>query len=178
MCIDYRDLNRKTLNPDTYMLPRIDDTLDALSRAKYFCTLDILQGYHNVELADSAKEKTAFHAPYCNPSHWEYVYMPFGLVRAPRTFQRLMDRVLQGLDHKIALAYIDDIIVYGATVDEVLDNVGVVLGRLTDAGVKLKAKKCFLLQKETTYLGSAPPLTKSWIILEWCWVDSPTPELS
>ena len=153
MCIDYRDLNRKTLNPDTYMLPRIDDTLDALSRAKYFCTLDILQGYHNVELADSAKEKTAFHAPYCNPSHWEYVYMPFGLVRAPRTFQRLMDRVLQGLDHKIALAYIDDIIVYGATVDEVLDNLGVVLGRLTDAGVKLKAKKCFLFQKETTYLG-------------------------
>ena len=116
MCIDYRDLNLKTLNPDSYMLPRIDDTLDALNRAKYFCTLDILQGYHNVELTDQAKQKTAFHAPFCNPSHWEYVFMPFGLVRAPRTFQRLMDRVLQGLDHKIALAYIDDIIVYRATV--------------------------------------------------------------
>ena len=153
MCIDYRELNKKTLNPDTYMLPRIDDTLDALSRAKYFCTLDIMQGYHNVELAESAKPKTAFHAPFCNPSHWEYVYMPFGLVRAPRTFQRLMDRVLQGLDHKIALAYIDDIIVYGATVEEVLDNLDVVLARLTDSGVKLKAKKCFLFQKETTYLG-------------------------
>ena len=86
MCIDYRELNKKTLNPDTYMLPRIDDTIDALSRAKYFCTLDILQGYHNVELTERAKEKTAFHAPFCNPSHWEYVYMPFGLVRAPRTF--------------------------------------------------------------------------------------------
>ena len=72
MCIDYRDLNLKTLNPDSYMLPRIDDTLDALSRAKYFCTLDILQGYHNVELTEEAKPKTAFHAPYCNPSHWEY----------------------------------------------------------------------------------------------------------
>ena len=55
MCIDYRDLNIKTLNPDSYMLPRIDDTLDALSRAKYFCTLDILQGYHNVELTEEAK---------------------------------------------------------------------------------------------------------------------------
>ena len=153
MCIDYRDLNLKTLNPDSYMLPRIDDTLDALSRAKYFCTLDILQGYHNVELTDRAKQKTAFHAPYCNPSHWEYVYMPFGLIRAPRTFQRLMDRVLQGLEHKIALAYLDDIIVYGASVDEVLDNLSVVLGRIADSGVKLKAKKCFLFQKETNYLG-------------------------
>ena len=153
MCIDYRDLNMKTLNPDSYMLPRIDDTLDALSRAKYFCTLDILQGYHNVELTERAKPKTAFHAPYCNPSHWEYVYMPFGLIRAPRTFQRLMDRVLQGLEHKIALAYLDDIIVYGSTVDEVLDNLNVVLGRIGDSGVKLKAKKCFLFQRETNYLG-------------------------
>ena len=153
MCIDYRDLNMKTLNPDSYMLPRIDDTLDALSRAKYFCTLDILQGYHNVELTERAKQKTAFHAPYCNPSHWEYVYMPFGLIRAPRTFQRLMDRVLQGLEHKIALAYLDDIIVYGSTVNEVLDNLNVVLGRIGDSGVKLKAKKCFLFQRETNYLG-------------------------
>ena len=153
MCIDYRDLNMKTLNPDSYMLPRIDDTLDALSRAKYFCTLDILQGYHNVELTERAKPKTAFHAPYCNPSHWEYVYMPFGLIHAPRTFQRLMDRVLHGLEHKIALSYLDDIIVYGSSVDEVLDNLNVVLGRIGESGIKLKAKKCFLFQRETTYLG-------------------------
>ena len=79
--------------------------------------------------------------------------MPFGLIRAPRTFQRLMDRVLQGLEHKIALAYLDDIIVYGSTVNEVLDNLSVVLGRIADSGVKLKARKCFLFQRETNYLG-------------------------
>ena len=64
-----------------------------------------------------------------------------------------MDRVLQGLEHKIALAYLDDIIVYGSSVDEVLSNLDVVLGRITDSGVKPKAKKCFLFQKETSYLG-------------------------
>ena len=94
VCIDYRDLNAVTLNPDSYLLPRIDDTLDALSQAKYFCTLDLIQG---VELEEESKEKTAFYAPHCNPSLWEYNYMPFGLVKAPRTFQRLMDRVIQGL---------------------------------------------------------------------------------
>ena len=50
VCIDYRGLNAVTINPDSYVLPRIDDTLNALSCAKYFCTLDLIQGYHQVEL--------------------------------------------------------------------------------------------------------------------------------
>ena len=153
MCIDYRELNLKTKNPDSYMLPRIDDTLDSLSRARFFCTLDIQQGYHNVELTERAKQKSAFHVPCVNPPHWEWVYMPFGLVGAPRTFQRLMDRMLQGLEHKIALAYIDDVIVYGASVDEVLQNLDTVFERILAAGVKLKTKKCHLFKRETTYLG-------------------------
>ena len=153
MCIDYRELNLKTKNPHTYLLPRIDDTLDALDRARFFCTLDIQQGYHNVELTERAKEKTAFHVPCVNPSHWEWVHMPFGLVGAPRTFQRLMDRILRGLEHRIALAYLDDVIVYGAQIEEVLRNLDCVFERLLAAGVKLKGRKCHLFKKETNYLG-------------------------
>ena len=68
MCIDYRELNAKTRNFDEYMLSRIDDTIDALSRAKFFCTPDLMQGYHQVELEESAKSKTKFIAPQYNPS--------------------------------------------------------------------------------------------------------------
>ena len=50
------------------MLSRIDDTIDALSRAKFFCTPDLMQGYHQVELEESAKSKTKFIAPQYNPS--------------------------------------------------------------------------------------------------------------
>ena len=110
--MDYRGLNAVTMNPDSYLLPRIDDTLDALSGSKYFCTLDLIQWYHHVELTKDSKEKTAIHAPYCNPTQWEYNYMPFGLVRAPRTFQRLMDKVIEGLEFNSALAYLDDVIVF------------------------------------------------------------------
>ena len=155
MCIDYRELNTKTRNKHSYMLPRIDDTLDALNRAKFFCTLDIQQGYHNVQLTQRAIEKTAFHVPCVNPPHWEWTCMPFGLVGAPRTFQRLMDRMLRGLEHKIALAYLDDVIVYGSTVDETLKNLDQIFERILAAGVKLKAKKCHLFKRETTYLGHA-----------------------
>ena len=153
MCVDYRELNMKTKNKGTYMLPRIDDTLDSLHRAKFFCTLDIIQGYHHVELTEDSKAKTAFHAPRCNPSHWEYNYMPFGLVGAPRTFQRMMDRIIRGLEYKIALAYLDDIIVYGATIEECLENLRIVFARIRTAGLKLKPSKCSLFQLETNYLG-------------------------
>ena len=153
LCIDYRGLNAVTMNPDSYMLPRIDDTLDALSGAKYFCTLDMIQGYHQVELTEESKPKTAFHAPYCNPSQWEYNYMPFGLIKAPRTFQRMMDRVIQGLEYETALAYLDDVIVFGPTIDQTIDRMVVVLTRLRNANLKLKAKKCLLFRTEVNYLG-------------------------
>ena len=153
MCVDYRELNLKTKNKGTYALPRIDDTIDSLNRAKYFCSLDVIQGYHHVELTEESKEKTAFHAPGCNPSHWEYNYMPFGLVGAPRTFQRMMDRIIQGLEYKIALAYLDDIVVYGATIEECIHNLDLVFARVREAGLKLKPSKCSLFQPETNYLG-------------------------
>ena len=83
MCIDYRELNRKTQNVDPYLMPRIDDTLDQLGKAKYFCTLDLISGYHQVELTEESKPKTAFTTPRMNPSQWEYTCMPFGVQGGP-----------------------------------------------------------------------------------------------
>lgn len=44
--------------------------------------------------------------------------MPFGLTNAPATFQRLMECVLAGLTYKQCLIYLDDIVVFSASVDE------------------------------------------------------------
>ena len=153
LCIDYRELNAKTKSVDPYMLPRIDDTLDALARAKYFTTLDLIAGYHQIELTDEAKPKTAFVTPRITPSHWEYNYMPFGVQGGPSTFQRLMDKLLYGLEYRIALAYLDDIIVYAANLDELLERCKTVFERLRDAGLKVKPSKCSFFQTSTKYLG-------------------------
>ena len=153
MCIDYRALNANTVNKDPYLIPRIDDTLDALQGAKYFCTLDLAQGYHQVELSESSKPKTAFITPQMTPSLWEFTCMPFGITGGPATFQRIMDRLLVGMAYKIALAYLDDVIVYGATVRQVMDRLSRVFDRIRKAGLKLKPKKCTFFERETLYLG-------------------------
>ena len=153
MCIDYRELNAKTKNVDPYMLPRVDDTLDALSGAKFFCTLDLISGYHQLELTEESKAKTAFITPRMNPSQWEFNMLPFGVLGGPATFQRLIDLLLLGLEYKIALAYLDDIIVFGRTHRECLERLEQVFARLAASGLKLKPSKCVLFAPETTFLG-------------------------
>ncbi len=48
-CMDYRKVN-DIMRKDTYPLPRIDDTLDALRGAQYFSTLDLYSGYWQVKM--------------------------------------------------------------------------------------------------------------------------------
>jgi hypothetical protein len=79
--------------------------------------------------------------------------MPFGLTNAPATFQRLMERCLSGLNLKICLVYLDDVIVFARTFEEMLERLEAVLRRLGEFGLKLKPSKCKLFQTKLTYLG-------------------------
>ena len=58
-CIDYRNLNKVTKR-DEYLLPQIDDMMDALGGAEWFTSLDLASGYWQVEMDLNNKEKMAF----------------------------------------------------------------------------------------------------------------------
>ena len=148
-CIDYRKLNNITVK-DSYPLPRIDDTLDSLAGARCFSTLDLASGYWQVGLTEEAKEKTAF---ITSQGLYQFKVLPFGLCNAPSTFERLMDRVLQGLRWQILLVYLDDVIIFSRTIQEHLDRLDVVFSTLAKSGLKLKPKKCHLFKREVVYLG-------------------------
>ena len=117
-CVDYRRLNLATVK-DAYPLPRIDDTLDMLAGKWWFSTLDLASGYWQVSLSPDARCKTAVAT---HSGLFQFKVMPFGLCNAPATFERLMDRVLQGLRWSRCLVYLDDIISFGTTFDDTLDN--------------------------------------------------------
>ncbi|MEM7494265.1 MAG: reverse transcriptase family protein, partial [Pseudomonadota bacterium] len=135
-CVDYRRLNEVTLR-DSYPIPRIDDSLDALSGARWFSTLDLKSGYHQVKMSAKDKPKTAFS---CGSGLWEFRVMPFGLCNAPATFERLMEAVLAGLHWKSLLVYLDDVIVFGSSFAEAQRRLTEVLERFRAAGLKLNPK--------------------------------------
>ena len=148
-CVDYRKLNNVT-RKDSYPLPRIDDTLEALAGAEWFSSLDLMSGYWQVEMDNESKEKTAF-STGCGL--WQFRVMPFGLCNAPATFERLMEQVLAGLPLSVCLIYLDDILVPGRSFEEEIHNLQRVFDHLQSAGLKLSPKKCFLFQREVKFLG-------------------------
>lgn len=148
-CVDYRRLNNITVK-DAYPLPRIDDTLDMLAGKQWFSTLDLASGYWQIALSDDARQKTAFAT---HSGLFQFRVMPFGLCNAPATFERLMDRVLQGLRWSRCLVYLDDIISFGQSFDSALDNLVLIFERLQAYGLQLKASKCHLFRTSVPFLG-------------------------
>ena len=149
-CVDYSRLNLATVK-DAYPLPRIDDTLDMLAGKRWFSTLDLASGYWQVSLSPDARCKTAFAT---HSGHFQFRVMPVQrLCNAPATFERLMDRVLQGLRWSRCLVYLDDIISFGTTFDDALDNLTLIFECLHSYGLQLKSSKCHLFQTSVPFLG-------------------------
>ena len=148
-CVDYRKLNSLS-RKDIYPLPRINETLNTIGGAEWFCTMDLHSQYWQVNMEEADKPKTAFRT---RKGLFQFKVMPFGMSNSPSTFQRLMDKVLRGLQWEKCLKYLDDIIVFGKTFPETLDNLRCVMQRLKAANLKLKASKCQWFRQSVKYLG-------------------------
>ena len=150
MCIHYRKINEITVE-DAYPLPRISQTSDALQGAGFFSALDLASGYWPVLVAREDRHKTAF----CTPDGglFEFVKMPFGLTNASATFQRLMNNIFSADLFQHVLIFLDDVLTYSKTPNDLLHNLEKVFLTLRRAGLKLKPKKCNLFQTEVHYLG-------------------------
>ena len=135
---------------EAYPLPRIDETLEALTGSQFFTTLDLASGYWQVEMEEADRKKTAFST---REGHFEFNVMPFGLTNAPATFQRLVECVLAGLTYEQCLIYLDDIVVFSVTFDKHLERLKMVFHHLAEAGLKLKPNKCHFAKSEIRYLG-------------------------
>ncbi|XP_063911941.1 uncharacterized protein LOC135128792 [Zophobas morio] len=147
--VDFRKLNEVTLG-DAYPLPNITDILDQLGRSRYFTVLDLASGFHQIPMNSLDAEKTAFSTPF---GHYQYKRMPMGLSGAPACFQRLMDRVLIGLQGIKCFVYLDDIVIYAENLKEHEIKLKEVFNRLKEHNLKLQPDKCEFLKREVCYLG-------------------------
>ena len=106
-CVDFTDLN-KACPKDSFLMPQIDQLVDATVGHPRMSFLDAFQGYHHIPLALDNQERTTFVTPIGN---YHYKVMPFGLKNAGATYQRMMTRMFESQLGKNIEIYIDDMVV-------------------------------------------------------------------
>ncbi|GJP36185.1 hypothetical protein CLOM_g20708 [Closterium sp. NIES-68] len=102
-----------------YPIPRTDELIDQLRKARFFSKIDIRGGYHHIRVVAADCHKTALRTRY---GSFEYVVMPFGLTNAPATFQITMNRIYSSLVDKCVIVYLYDILIYSETREQHLKD--------------------------------------------------------
>lgn len=148
--IDYRTAN-SSLQKFQFQIPLITDILDRLGQCTYFSTLDLSQGYYQVELDPRDREITAFSTD--SHGHLQLTRLPMGMAVSPAAFSRIMSIALSGLTQERCFVYLDDIVVFGKSLADHNVNLRKVLERLRQVNLKLQPVKCNFLQQELVYLG-------------------------
>lgn len=149
LVIDFRALNALTVK-QSYQLPDVDKQLEHLAGSRIFALLDMANGYLQVSLVPKNQEKTAFVTPV---DSGELIRMVFGLMNAPYVFGRLIHKVLEELKNKVALVYVDDIIIPDRDFKDLLERLKKVLKALEASGLTLNPEKCLFGALEVVYLG-------------------------
>jgi transposase InsO family protein len=148
-CIDFRKLNSLTRN-DPYPIPRIDELLSRVCKAKFFTKLDIRQAFHRIRMDPKSEEMTTFRTRY---GMYKCKVLPFGLSNGPATYQRYMNDVLIDYLDDFCTAYLDDILIYSETWEEHRKHVEKVLTRLREAGLQADINKSEFGVTRVKYLG-------------------------
>ena len=149
LCTDNRKLNAVTEADDPFPLPRIEDLLDKIWKAKYMTKVDMAKGYYQVQMDEESVPLTGLVTPF---RFFRWKYMPFGLRNAPATFSRLVTRLLLGLEY-CSVAYLDDILIFSECWSDHLKHLRLVFQRSREAKLTLKLSKCEFAAAELDYLG-------------------------
>lgn len=147
ICVDFTALN-KAVKRERHILPSVDHTLGQMAGATVFTKLDANSGFHQVKLTEECQHLTTFITPqgrYC------YKRMPFGISSGPEHFQRQIHQILEGLSGVTCL--MDDIVVYGRTLEEHDKRLELVFKRLSETGLTLNKSKCQIGVSEISFLG-------------------------
>ena len=150
LCIDYRALNKITVK-NRYPLPRIDDLLDSLGGARYFSSLDLASGYHQIKISPEDVPKTAFRTPM---GHYQWRVLSMGLTNAPSTFQQLMNQYFAHVIGKFVVIYIDDILIYSRSKEEHYQHIEQVLEILDREDLYCKISKCEFFKEKINFIQS------------------------
>nr|GFA80336.1 reverse transcriptase domain-containing protein [Tanacetum cinerariifolium] len=133
VCIDYRKLNDAS-RKDHFLLPFMDQMLERLAENEFYCFLDGFSGYFQIPIDPQDQEKITFTCPY---GTFAYRRMPFGLCKAPGTFQKCMIAIFHDMIEKTLEVFMDDFSVFGDSFCSCLSNLDKMLKRYEDTNLVL-----------------------------------------
>lgn len=149
--IDYRKLNSFTCK-QYYTLPCIDELLGRIGKSVIFTSLDLVKAFHQLNLAEEDREKTAFTTPY---GRYHFKRAPFGLSFTPFTMSRLLDKLIcdaKDLPLNI-LGFLDDLLIHAESEEEHDYKLRILLQKLRFANLKISLSKSKFMRTELRYLG-------------------------
>jgi hypothetical protein len=140
--IDMRPLNR-ALPGDSYPLPKMEDIIEPLSGMRWLGTVDITSAfYQRLKLHPDDRHRAAV---VTHRGVEQFATSVMGGKTSVKHQQRLMDRrLIAQLSWRGASCYVDDIVIYAPTFQQFLNITDEVFRILSNLGITLKAKKCFL----------------------------------
>jgi Reverse transcriptase (RNA-dependent DNA polymerase) len=119
--------------------------------SKYFTKLDVHWGYNNEWIRKGDEWKAAFKT---NKGLFEPTVIFFGMCNSPATFQAMMDDIFMTMiDNRLVIVYMDNILIFANTKEELEQITKLVLEKLQEHDLFLKAKKCEFCQTRIEYLG-------------------------
>ena len=137
------------MKADRCPLAKIEEIFGDLEGSAYFISMDLFSGYWKIRMAQQCKEMTTF---VCRYGKYKFEFMPFALMNAASTFQRMMDTIARGFP--FVRVYLDDVVVFSNNVEAHLIHLQKVLDVINEAGLKLKLSKCSFAQAKIKLLGN------------------------
>ena len=141
-CVDYRLLNAR-IKPILWPISLIEEIFNDLQGSIIYILLYFFSGYWKIKMEEALKDVTAFTTRYGN---FRFEVMPFGLINAPSTFQKMMDDILK--DIPFARAYLDDVVIFSKSMDDHMRHVSAVFDRISSHRLRLLVRKCVFCQEK------------------------------
>ena len=145
ICVDMREANKAVMR-EKHLMPTLDDLITDLNGATTFSTLDLRNGYHQLELHPASRYITTFST---HLALYRYKRLMFGINSASEIFQNTVAELLRDL--QVVATYQTSS--YLATVAEHDRNLTAVLERLRENDVRLNRDKCKMSRKTVTFYG-------------------------
>jgi len=147
LCLDFRKINKITVF-DAEPMPNQGAIMAKISNGKYFSKIDLSKGFWQIPLDKDSRKLTAFQT---SKGLLQFTVMPFGLINASATFNRLM-RILFG-DVKNVETFVDDILIHNDNWQDHIMTLECVLTILKDTGLTARPCKTEIGKSSIEYLG-------------------------